>query len=321
MPSHVVIGAGISGLACAHSWQASDLQIIDRGRRVGGRMATKTLRDTGTQWDGHLVDYGASYFTVTDERFATQVEQWKDKGLVRPWTDTFHVYEPGGIIGTKTGPMRYSAPLGLRSLVQDMADSLNDVAFTFSTEVATLAVNSQKLLIDDQAADAAALCLPAPQASRFANALLPAIEHTWEPVIAVTLVFNDRVWQELDGVFVNNDPVLTWIADDGKRRGDNAAVLVAHVNPVLAAAHLQDPHAVIPHAIAAVCRVLGIPEQPDWADAHRWSLARPLDAEASEYWLHPDLPLGMAGDAWAGGPRVEAAWLSGHALGLALASH
>lgn len=320
MSAHVVIGAGISGIACAQAWQASNLHVIDRGRRVGGRMATKTLRDTGTPWDGHLVDYGASYFTVSDDRFAAQVRIWQERDVVRPWTDTFHVYEPGGIIGTKTGPMRYAAPLGLRSLVQDMADHVG-VDVTFSTEVEAVAARDGQLLVDGTAADAVALCLPAPQASRFAHELMPNIEHTWEPVIAVTLVFNERVWQDIDGVFVNDDPILTWIADDGKRRGDDAAVLVAHVNPVLAAAHLDDPKAVIPHAIAAVRRVLAIAEQPEWVDAHRWSLARPLDAEAAEYWLHPELPLGMAGDAWAGGPRIEAAWLSGHALGLALGRH
>lgn len=315
----IVIGAGISGLACAHAWQPEQLHIIDRGRRVGGRMATKTLRDTGTQWDGHLVDYGASYFTVSDDVFAQQVARWVQQGLAQPWTDTFHVYEPGGIIGTKTGPLRYSTPQGLRSLVQNLADTLANVDFTFSTEVSALDFDGTTMRVDGESAAAVALCLPAPQAARFAANYLPAIEHTWEPVIAVTLVFHERVWANIDGVFVNDDPILTWIADDGRRRGDDAAVLVAHVNPVLAAGHLHDPTAVIPHVIAAVRRVLDIEEQPEWVETHRWSLARPLDAEADLYWRHAHLPLGMAGDAWAGGPRVEAAWLSGHALGLALA--
>jgi len=298
----------------------ADVRIIDRGRRAGGRMATKTLRDTGTPWDGHLVDYGASYFTVSHPLFAEQVKHWQSQGIVREWTDTFHVYEPGGIIGTKTGPVRYAAPQGLRSIVQHLADELPGDSFTFSTEVASLRAEAQALFVDDQSASSVALCLPEPQAQRFTGDLVPLRSHVWEPVIAVTVVFQERTWADVDGVFVNDDPVLTWIADDGKRRGDDAAVLVAHVHPVLAAGHLKDPAAVIPHAIAAVRRVLDIEEQPDWVEAHRWSLARPMTADDALHWMHDDLPLGMAGDAWAGGPRIEAAWLSGHSLGKAIAA-
>jgi predicted NAD/FAD-dependent oxidoreductase len=117
---------------------------------------------------------------------------------------------------------------------------------------------------------------------------------------------------------VNDDPVLTWIADDGSRRGDEAPVLVAHVNPVLAARHLDDPASIAPLAIAAIQRVLAIAAYPDWVDCHRWTFAKPMSASDEPYWLHEDLNLGLAGDAWSGGPRIEAAWLSGHRLGMAL---
>jgi hypothetical protein len=123
----------------------------------------------------------------------------------------------------------------------------------------------------------------------------------------------------MDGVFVNDDPVLTWIADDGRRRGDDAPVLVAHVNPVLSARHLDDPASVLAQAVAAVRRVLGVAANPDWVDAHRWTYAKPLVAREESYWIDRRAMLGVAGDAWAGGPRVEAAWLSGHRLGQALA--
>jgi predicted NAD/FAD-dependent oxidoreductase len=161
--------------------------------------------------------------------------------------------------------------------------------------------------------------MPAPQAARiFADA--PASPVVWEPVIVVTCVFERSTWVELDGVFVNDDPVLTWIADDGRRRGDGAPVLVAHVNPVLAARHLEDPAAVAPLAIATLQRVLGIDDYPEWVDTHRWTYAKPLVGSEEPFWRHESLPVGLAGDAWSGGPRVEAAWLSGRRLGHALAA-
>ena len=82
--------------------------------------------------------------------------------------------------------------------------------------------------------------------------------------------------------------------------------------------HLQDPTNVLPATIEAMTRILGIDERPTFVDVHRWSLAKPLMARPEMYWREFDIPLGCAGDAWASGPKVEAAWLSGHALGAAL---
>lgn len=160
--------------------------------------------------------------------------------------------------------------------------------------------------------------MPAPQACRITQDV-PEAPAPWVPLIAVTCVFHRRHCTELAGVFVNDDPTITWIADDGSRRGDAAPVLVAHVHPELAARSLDDPRAVIVPAVAAIKRVLGFSADPAWTDAHRWTFAKPPAGSELPYWLRADASLGLAGDAWAAGPRVEAAWLSGHALGGALA--
>ncbi len=282
-------------------------------------MASRRLRDTGTQFDGRVVDYGASYFTARDPDFVSIVENMIEAGIVRPWTDTFHVHNEGAMTGVRTGPMRYAAPGGLRTVVEHLARGLTDIAT--ETHIEQLTIESGGVRAGAFEAKQVALCMPQPQAARMLpGENLPVTDLTWEPVIAVTLVFESKTWLEMDGVFVNDDPVITWIADDGKRRDDDAPVLVAHVNPVFAAGHLEDPSGVLPQAIAAVRRVLEIDELPAWTWAHRWSLARPISGNDEPYWLHPELPLGLAGDAWAGGPRVEAAWLSGRALGRAMAA-
>ena len=279
-------------------------------------MASRTLRDTGTDFDGRPVDIGASYFTARDPEFIATVERLIDAGHVRPWTTSFHVAGPSGIEGISTGPMRFAAPRGLRSVVESMVDEA--VSVTSASEVEAVVVSGTEIRVDGETHDVAALCMPLPQATRL-HAGLPDSTITWEPVIAVTCVFDERSWPDIDGVFVNDDPVLTWIADDGRRRGDDAPVLVAHVHPVLSAGHLTDPSGVIPEAVAALRRVLGTDALPSWVDAHRWTYAKPLTAYPEPYWMHDDAPLGVAGDLWAEGPRVEAAWLSGHALGRALA--
>lgn len=313
----LVVGGGISGVACANALSGAgvDVTLRDRGRRLGGRMASRTLRDTGTAFDGRPVDIGASYFTARDPEFIATVDRLVGAGHVRPWTTSFHVAGPSGIEGISTGPMRFAAPRGLRSVVESMVDGA--VSVTSASEVEAVVV-ANEIRADGETHDAVALCMPLPQARRL-HAGVPDSPITWEPVIAVTCVFDERSWPEIDGVFVNDDPILTWIADDGRRRGDDAPVLVAHVHPVLSAGHLADPSGVIPEAVAALRRVLGTDALPSWVDAHRWTYAKPLAAHPEPFWMHDDAPLGIAGDLWAEGPRVEAAWLSGHALGLALA--
>ena len=318
----VVVGAGISGIACATPLVTAGrvVRVLDRGRVIGGRMASRRLRETGTAWDGRVVDYGASYFTARHPDFVAVVDGLIAQGIVRPWTDAFHVADPDGVLGLRAGPMRYAAPGGLRSVVEHLAQSAQ-VVVESPVQVRSVRIADDRpsvVDVDGTAARSAALCMPEPQADRLLSPRQPARvgpSTTWEPVIAVTMVFAERCWMEFDGMFVNDSPVLQWIADDGSRRGDAAPVLVAHVNPVLAAHHLEDPDSVTAPAIAALRRILGIRDLPVWAWAHRWSLARPRASTAEDFGRLENGPVALAGDAFAGGPRVEAAWLSGRAAG------
>lgn len=329
MPRTIVIGGGVCGVACAAALnnRGHSVTLLDKGRVLGGRMASRRIRDSGTPSDGHVVDIGASYFTAQDERFRRLIERLVGLGVVRAWTDTFHVASPDGILGVKTGPIRYTAAGGLRSIIEHLASELPNTEITSARDSGPISVEECALTVDGEGVDAVAMCMPSPQARQLLNSKSPALaaaldathEVTWEPVIAVTAVFAAATWREFDGIFVNDDPVITWIANDGSRRGNGAPVLVAHVQPVLAARHLTDPSQVLPAALGAVQRVLGISEHPSWADAKRWTYAKPLTASPQPFFLDPGINLGLAGDAWSDGPRVETAWLSGHLLGEALA--
>jgi predicted NAD/FAD-dependent oxidoreductase len=308
---HLVVGGGISGIACAVALQDAGRAVVvrDRGHRLGGRMAVRTV-------DGRPVDIGAAYFTVTHPLFREVVERWIDLELVRPWTDTFHVGAPDGLIGTRTGTPRYAAPLGLRSLVEQLALGLPLTPDDEVTEVGPGPV------VDGVPYASVALSVPGPQALEvLAESLVDeraASEGLWEPCITVVATFAGRSWPELDGVFVNDSPVLTFIVDDGRRRGDDAPVLVAYVHPLLSAAHLDDPDAVVPPALGELSSVLGVPLDPVHVFAKRWSLAKPLNARPEPFWLGSER-IGLCGDRWHGPSRIESAYLSGRALGRALA--
>ncbi len=309
---YLVVGGGIAGLACARAIADAGLPVVllDRGFRLGGRMAVKTL-------DDRPVDVGASYFTASVPAFRTLVEHWVDVDLARPWTDTFHVADPTGILGTRTGPMRYATPLGLRSLVEDLA---HGVAATYPDEVTEVEPGP---VVDGVGYAGVALALPGPQAL---DILADSFETeraasggVWEPCLALVARYDERVWPELDGVFVNDSAVLTFIADDGRRRGDGAPVLVAHSHPVLAAAHLDDPEGAGDVMLRELEAVLGVTASPTSVLVKRWSLAKPLNPHRDHYLLG-EHRVGLCGDGWHGPSRIESAYLSGRALGRAMAA-
>src|ERR687885_2141703 len=100
----VVVGAGIAGTACARALRGAGIRVrvLDRGRRVGGRMALRRERTGDVE---HVVDIGASYFTVSDPAFGAVVADWRSRGLAREWTDTFRVlHADGGPAEPAPGP-------------------------------------------------------------------------------------------------------------------------------------------------------------------------------------------------------------------------
>lgn len=144
---------------------------------------------------------------------------------------------------------------------------VDGVDLRYSHEVCSAhALPDGRLLVDDHAARAVAVCVPEPQKPCvFSDELsdaLPDDEPVWEAVNVLTAVLNARFRPDLDGVFVNDDPVITRIADDGQRRGDGAPVLVAHVNPVLTAQHLERPSDVVPMVLVPMQHVLGLTARP-----------------------------------------------------------
>ena len=305
----VVVGAGLAGVAAARRVREAglDVVVLDRGHRVGGRMASPTT-------DGRIVDTGASYFTVSDPSFASVVADWQARGLAHPWTDTFHVAS-GGSLTAKSGPVRWSAPQGLCSLVEDLAVGL---------DVRRQAVESVHLgpRVDGMEVGAAVLAMPDPQARRLLDPAyeveLAVLTDPYEPVLALTAHWPERVWPDLDGVFVDGDPILTWIADDGRRREDGAPVLVAHSTAAFAAEHLATPNEAGPLMVVALLDVLGIASEPVSAQVHRWTFGRPAGQREHPFFLGEALG-GLCGDAWSTRPRGEGAYRSGTALGATLA--
>ncbi len=305
----MVVGAGIAGVACAGELLRAGVpvEIRERGRVAGGRMASKRL-------DGRPADLGAAYLTVNDPDFAEVVRGWQAAGLAREWTDTFVAYDAGGRREVP-GPMRWAAPRGLRSLVEHLA---RDLPVTVNRLV--LGVEPGPA-VDGRRCAAVVLAMPGPQAALLLDPALGAAtevvrQQRWSPTLAAVLRFPTRRWAGFRGAFVNDHPLLSLVCDDGDRRGDGAPVLVAHTTPTFAAGHLAQPTGAASAVEAAVRDLLALPDRAAYVHVHRWTYARPTAGTGTGFHLDDD-GIGLAGDAF-GEPRVQAAWRSGRDLGRAL---
>ncbi|MBW4042007.1 MAG: NAD(P)-binding protein [Acidobacteria bacterium] len=305
----LVVGAGISGIAAAQRCADAGLRVrvLDRGRRIGGRLAARTA-------EGHSVDLGAPYCTVSDDRFRAVAERWIERGLLREWTDTFQVGGPGGLGEAKSGPMRYGAPAGMRSLVEDLARGL-------AVEQRVVGPIGSGAEVDGEPARVVVLAMPGPQAERLLRdhqaELAAAADQPYGAGIAVVGRFAERTWPEFDAAFVSDLPIR-WLADDGRSHGDGAPVLVAHTTQEFGAAHLDDPDAAIAPALDAMRLVLDTALEPETVFAHRWTFAQPTAGRERTFLLDPETGIGLCGDGWSERSRVEAAWLSGDDLGTAI---
>ena len=85
-----IVGAGMSGLSAASILAAEglDVQIFEKSRGCGGRMATR--RSSGFE-----IDHGAQYFTVREDSFRNAVNDWLDLGIAAPWEGRIAVFEDG----------------------------------------------------------------------------------------------------------------------------------------------------------------------------------------------------------------------------------
>ena len=296
-----VIGAGIAGLTCARKLATSgvEVRIFDKGRRVGGRMATRRQQ-------GRQLDHGAQFFTARGPHFTQAVRSWVAAGVVAEWTPK----APERFLA-KT---RYVGRGMNRSLPEYLA---RDLDITLETEVAPLPGGGELLARDGQSLgtyDHIVVTAPTAQTARLVaplglDPLLKRGSHA--PCWAVMVELVSKPCQE--EVLLDHGP-LSWMACDGSKPGrPPGECWVLHASPQWTRAHLElGRDAVAERLVRAFATALGTPIEVTFAAAHRWRYAR-VEQAVGQACLH-DRTRGvtLAGDGMLA-PRIEAAWESGAA--------
>lgn len=312
--SVAVIGAGLAGLACARRLAAAGIQVraFERQRAPGGRIATR-------RFEAAAFDHGAQYLTVTDAGFRQVVDDASAAGVLGRW-------RPDWPRGNADQELWVGMP-GMSALPRYLADGIDIEYGARITRIER--IRSGWTLLDDRGVahmdfDRVVLAMPAPAAAAMAaphSALATKVRAVaMAPCWAVMLAFDEPIERVTDAGFTN-DPVLPWYARNGSKPGRDAPqAWVLHASADWSRREFEAPaerveKTLLAHFAGQLGRNL---PKPSLSDSHRWRHARVESPLGEPYLLDGAAGIGFCGD-WCLDARVEAAFQSGDALGVAIA--
>lgn len=308
-----VIGAGAAGLACAARLVEAgrEVRVFDKGRRPGGRIATRRIGDVS-------FNHGAQFATARDPAFVALLARFQQDGTVAGW--------PAASDGRD---VRWVGVPGMSAMATALVGSLtvetlSQVAFIRpdrSVRIVPADTIAPGVVCDEGGSltepfEAVLLAVPSPQA------VLLLGDHPFAARAAATrYVPSWTVMATFDpalpgpDVFRAKTGAVGWAARQSSLPGhsDGPDAWVIQATAAWSAEHLeQDAAKIAPMLCAAFTAVV-----PATVAAQRWRYAQ-VEAAAGEPCLwDPKQRIGACGD-WCLGGRVEAAWLSGRALAAAV---
>ena len=325
VPRVAVIGAGISGLFAARTLADHGLPVtvFDKGRAVGGRMSSRRVDDESR------FDHGAQYFTARDKRFKRYVKSWLEEGVVARWPDPqsdssqkIVVLKNGHLTEKSDSNKRYVGSPAMNAVCKHLAVGLQ---IQTKTRIAEIDLTEGGIRLTDDAGlqlgtfDRLVVSAPAAQTAEllvnFPAIAVPASMVEMQPCWAVMVSFEQPVTKDWVGAFIH-DSILTWVARNSTKpnRPTSAEHLVLHAGGQWSIDHCErDADEVAKELLAEFWQASGIaPQTPTHLQAHCWKFAIPDSPPKERCFFDAESGIAACGD-WAGGPRVEGAFLSGMA--------
>ena len=313
----MIVGAGISGLLAAHELQDAGwkVTVLDKGRSVGGRMATRRVAD------GNF-DHGAQFFTVRDERFEKLVNGWTAAGVAEVWSRGFAdtKSEPG-----EDGHPRYRGSEGMTSIPKHLSHSLEVKSGERAMEVSQEDDGWKVTCESDLEVTGAALLLtpPAPQSlalTETGNYELPEdarnqlAEISYDPCIALMALVEDPTGVPEPGGMQIKDEPLDWIGDNHRKGISEVPGITIHAGPQWSREHYDVPDGEIVDSLLEFAgEYLGSNVAPRVIETSvaRWRYSWVTNPHPEPCLVASEEPtLLFAGDGF-GQPKVEGAALSG----------
>lgn len=322
----LIVGAGMSGLMAARTLRERgySVQLIERGRSVGGRLATRRVGGGG------LADHGAQFFTVRSDTLRGYVERWLAQDLVYVWGMG---WSDGSVKRTAgDGHARYACRGGMNALAKHLARALD---VRVNRLVTGIEYGESGWTLEDSAGDtyqARGLILTPPVPAALAlltknGVYLQADDQQalqrirFGPCLCGIHEIEGEVDLPEPGAVQNFQANVYWVADNRAKGISQTAIVTSHANAKYSRQNWDAPE-------ADIIRELESAVQPHLKDGARivrtqlkkWRYSVPLTTHADECLLAGNLPtLVFAGDAFGGRGRVEGAFLSGMAAGNCMA--
>ena len=313
--SVAVVGAGLAGIACARRLVAAGVaaRVFESQRAPGGRLATRRFAVAS-------FDHGAQYLTATDPEFRGLLESGEAAGAAARWT-------PGWPDRRAPGDLWVGSPT-MNALPRYLAEGLD---VEYGARIVRIERGRRGwTLLDDRGAahsdyTAIALALPAPAAAALAGARTPLAARVRSVPMApcwTTLLAFDAPLSGVPDAAFTGDGMLAWYARNSSKPGRDARESwVLHATADWSRVEFDQPAQNVQRALAdrfseRIGRALPCALV---SDGHRWRYARVEMPLGEPCLLDRDAGIGFCGD-WCLDARAEAAWLSGAALGSALAA-
>jgi predicted NAD/FAD-dependent oxidoreductase len=302
----LIIGAGIAGLRAGQvlAQDSFAVTIVDKGRGVGGRMATRRFADT-------KADHGAQYFSVKSTIFQEFINDAEKQQIVKSWKVTERIHP------------RYICADGMNALPKFMAQGLDvkltqkivriaqGIAFTESGEQ----YDFDQLIIS----------APIPQVLQLledSDILLEEEEKNmltsiqYDPCWALMAKLKTSDSTIIGGKILENSPV-SWIVDNAEKGLTEHPTLTIHASADYSQSHLEEnAEKVASELIASVSDLVNV-EQIDTYQIHRWRYALASQRASQPFLQLKNYPIYIGGDAFGIG-NVEGAFLSGEAIAQAI---
>ncbi|MDP9425767.1 MAG: FAD-dependent oxidoreductase [Actinomycetota bacterium] len=318
--SCVIVGAGMSGLLAANELQEAgwSVTVLDKGRGVGGRMATR-------RFDGGSFDHGAQFFTARSDEFKEMVGGWQKSGAAREWSRGFA--DAGGN-PNEDGHPRYRGAEGMTSVPKHLARRLDvrtgEKVVRVDEDGGTWRLETESGT--EWTGDALIVTAPVPQALDIVGSgeyELPGpvreqLEKvSYDPCLALmALLDGPSGVPEPGGVQIKEEP-LDWIADNKLKGISEASSITIHAGPRWSQKHYEDDEAEITAALLGLAGEM-VGSNVVSTQLARWRYSWVSESHPEPFLLAQNAPaLIFCGDSFAQ-PKVEGASLSGLAAAGAL---
>ncbi|MDP1575223.1 MAG: FAD-dependent oxidoreductase [Cypionkella sp.] len=296
----VIIGSGMAGLACARRLAGAGLAaiVLDKGRGIGGRVATRRVGDLQFDHGAQYVNAHGAGFTAVLHSLGNAVGGWQDG------TGRSHSV---GVPGMSAIPKALGAGLEIRQNAQVARLVQDGDGWALHLESTTLR------------AARVVMTVPAPQMAGLLGADHPLVAALAPVRLVPCLTLMAAVTGAASFVIRQDaDDPLAWIAQNSAKPGrpqGAATQWVAQAGEAFSQTHLEEtPTEITARMLPLLCNRLGVPiDRVSHASAHRWRYARVTQPLGQPFLCSPDATLYLGGD-WCIGPRVEAAWTSGTAI-------